>query len=67
MKILSHRKTFELLKDAPKTFDILMISSPEDFFGVPNSEQIPDLAREYLLLSFDDIEWPSNMSSGHIS
>jgi hypothetical protein len=58
IKICGHRRALKLLKETPNERYILMLSGPDNFFGVEGSEQIPEFAKECLQIAFHDIDFP---------
>lgn len=56
--ICGHRRAAALLKETPHQLDILMLSSPDSFFGVQDSQLIPLLAKECKQIAFHDIDFP---------
>lgn len=53
--ICGHRKAARILADKPGHYDVIMISSPDSFFGVEGSDTIIKNAKSYKLLAFHDI------------
>lgn len=64
IQIMGHRRLAALLAGSKeKKHDVIMISSPDDFFAIPGSNTIPQLARNCLQLAFHDI---SVMREGYV-
>ena len=56
IQIMGHRRLAALLAGTKeKKHDVIMISTPDDFFAIPGSNTIPELARNCLKLPFNDI------------
>lgn len=63
IQIMGHRRLAALLNAVPNTHHVIMISTPNDFFAIEGSENIPKLAKSCLTLAFNDI---SVMREGYI-
>lgn len=53
--ICGHRRAAQILAQKPGQIDVIMISSPDSFFGVEGSNTILNNAKSYKLLAFHDI------------
>lgn len=55
IKILGHRSAAVFLSENPGEHDVIMISGPDNFFGIEKSDTIIKNAKSYKLLAFDDV------------
>lgn len=56
--ICGHSKAMDLVKNDPKKYDVLFISSPQQKYAVYGSQGIEEHANEYFELLFDDVTFP---------